>query len=289
MEKTLVAVFDNQSEAQQALDALTNKGFSSSNARIASAESLGYSAESASASRPDQEESFGDKIANFFGFGDQDETYTEAVRRGSYVLTVDAASDDEAERAADIIDEFDPVDIDEREASWRESGWQGSQAAGTALRGGNEGSRIPIIEEQMTVGKREVQRGGIRVHTRVTETPVEETVNLREEHATVKHRPVDRAATDSDKAFKDQSFEVRGTAEEAVVGKTSRVVEEVVIGKESSTRDQTVKGNVRKTDVDVEQLGQGSGNGSSKSGRYGGPERRMNSGASYRGEERRAA
>jgi uncharacterized protein (TIGR02271 family) len=112
-------------------------------------------------------------------------------------------------------------------------------------------------------------------------------VNLREERASVERRPADRAPTDADKAFKEQSFEVRETAEEAVVGKTARVVEDVVIGKESSTREKTVQDTVRKTDVEVEQLGQGSNRGQQPS-RYGGQERRRSS-ASYRGMERRGA
>lgn len=295
MEKTVVAIFDNQGEAQQALEALIENGFASGNARLASSESIGGTTERPRIGTPEQEESFGDKIAHFFGFGDQDETYTEAVRRGSYVLTVDAVSDDEAERASDIIDEYDPVDIDERTAEWRESGWQGA-GAGTAsqLKGGE--SAIPIVEEQLQVGKRDTQRGGIRVITRSSEKPVEQTINLREEHATVKRRPVDRAATEADGAFKERSFEVQGTAEEAVVGKISRVVEEVLIGKESTTRDQTVTGNVRKTQVDVEQLGSGNGSGNGgqanlkqKLSRYSGPERRIDINGKYHGAERRAA
>ena len=103
--------------------------------------------------------------------------------------------------------------------------------------------------------------------------------------ATQAHAAI-RPATIADSAFEDQSFEVRGTAEEAVVGKTARVVEEVVIGKESSTREQTVTGNVRKSEVDVEKIG--SGTGSSTSSRYSGAERRRNPSAPYRGMERRA-
>lgn len=278
MERTLVAIFDDQSDAQQALNALRESGFSTSNARLTSAESSGAVTGRTAPSAPEHEESFGEKVANFFGFGDQDETYSEAVRRGSCVLTVDAASDDEAERAEEIINEYGPVDIDEREAEWRESGWQASRG-----RGGE--TTIPITEEQMQVGKRDVQQGGVRVVSRVSERPVEETVTLREEHATVKRQPADRAATDSDQAFKDRSFEVRGTAEEPVVSKAARVVEDVVIGKDSSTREQTVEGSVRRTGVDVEELGQGSGNGAS---RYSGPERRTRSSENYRGMERRA-
>jgi hypothetical protein len=41
---------------------------------------------------------------------------------------------------------------------------------------------IPIVEEQLRVGKREVSRGGARVRSYVREVPVHEQVSLREEH-----------------------------------------------------------------------------------------------------------
>lgn len=150
---------------------------------------------------------------------------------------------------------------------------------------------IPITEERLEVGKREVQRGGIRVMTRTVQTPVEAEVPLREEHATVTRRPVDRAVTDSDRAFQDQSIEIRATAEEAVVAKTARVVEEVRVGKETETRSETVRDTVRKTEVDVEQLGTGGrdvGRGASRVP-YSGPERRRPGHFAYTGPERRAA
>jgi uncharacterized protein (TIGR02271 family) len=276
MQKTLVAVFDQQSEARQALDALSLGGFPSNKARLTSSDSTAGGAPS---SRAEHDESLGEKVAHFFGFGGQHEsTYSEAVRRGSCVLMVDAVDDNEAERASDIIERYNPVDIDERESQWRQSGWQ------PALGKGDE-TKIPVVEEELQVGKREVQRGGIRVISRMTETPVEETVNLREERASVERRPADRIATESDNAFKEQSFEVRETAEEAVIGKTQRVVEEVVVGKERGMREQTIKDSVRKTDVEVEQLGQGSRSGPKPNG----PDRRTNSRAGYGGVERRGA
>jgi len=276
MGRMLVAVFDEQSHAKQALDALSKGGFPSSKARLTAREDV---QERSASSQPQRDESFGEKVAHFFGFGEQHEaTYSEAVRRGGCVLVVDAADDAEAERASDIIERYHPVDIDERQAQWRQSGWQ------PALAQGGE-TTLPVVEEQLQVGKREVQRGGIRVISHTVERPVQETVNLREERASVERRPADRTPTAADKAFKEQSFEVRETAEEAVVGKTARVVEDVVIGKESSTREKSIQDTVRKTDVEVEQLGQGSNRGQQPSG-YGGQERRRSS-ASYRGMERR--
>nr|WP_244173330.1 DUF2382 domain-containing protein [Caballeronia temeraria] len=43
-----------------------------------------------------------------------------------------------------------------------------------------------------------MQTGGVRVYSRVTETPVSESVSLREEHATIERKTVDRPATAAD-------------------------------------------------------------------------------------------
>ena len=99
-----------------------------------------------------------------------------------------------------------------------------------------------------------MQRGGARIHTYVTEKPVDASVTLREEHVTVDRRPVDRAVTDADLAFGEKSFEVTDTAEVPVVAKSARVVEEVVVGKTATERTETVTDTVRRTDVEVEEL-----------------------------------
>jgi uncharacterized protein (TIGR02271 family) len=114
---------------------------------------------------------------------------------------------------------------------------------------------VPVVEETLKVGKRRVERGGIRVYTEVTEVPVQEQVTLREQHAVVDRRPVDRPVTAADTAaFKDQSFEVREYAEEAVVAKEARVVEEVTIRRETSDHTETIKDTVRRTEVEVEEV-----------------------------------
>jgi uncharacterized protein (TIGR02271 family) len=114
---------------------------------------------------------------------------------------------------------------------------------------------IPVIEEELQIGKRTVESGGVNVKTSVTERPVEESVTLREEKVTVNRRPVDRAVTDADRSnIKEGDFDVTTRSEEAVVGKQSRVVEEVVVGKEMTERTETVRDTVRQTDVEVEEM-----------------------------------
>ncbi len=117
-----------------------------------------------------------------------------------------------------------------------------------------DGTVIPIVEEQLEVGKRQVQSGGVRINQTVEEVPVSEQVSLHEEHVTIDRRPVDRAVGAGDTAFQDGVYEVTETNEVPVVAKTARVVEEVVVGKTASDHVETVNDTVRRTDVDVEQI-----------------------------------
>ncbi|HEY0603378.1 MAG TPA: YsnF/AvaK domain-containing protein [Herpetosiphonaceae bacterium] len=307
--------------------------------------------------------------------------YAEGIRRGGALLSVQVATDDDADRAASIMDRHNVVDIDERGGTYRESGWSrfdessepysttsGSYAstgygdadrnigsddydrsskvgtAGGGLAGAATGAaigsaggpvgavvggvagavtggaigaagdaagaeatdndadrtgydttnragtaygsattnydttrtdytttntgmsstnldqggevKIPIVEEELRVGKREVEQGGVRVNTRVEETPVNEQVTLREETVDVHRKPVDRPVSDADVAnFQEGTFEVRERAEEAIVDKQARVVEEVHIKKDVEERTENIQDTVRRTDVDVDQIG----------------------------------
>ncbi len=114
---------------------------------------------------------------------------------------------------------------------------------------------LPVIQEELQVGKRQVESGGVRVTTDVKSTPVEEQVTLREEKIDIERRPVNRAVTDADMtAFKNGVIEVTTTGEEAMISKQARVVEEVRVGKHATQHTETVRDSVRRTDVQIEQL-----------------------------------
>ena len=114
---------------------------------------------------------------------------------------------------------------------------------------------IPVIEEELVVGKRTVDQGGVRLYRRLIEIPVAESVNLREEHVSVVRNPVDRAVTNEDLALQgDRTIELTETAEEAVVSKNARVVEEIRLGKDTTERTERIHDTVRKTEVVVEEV-----------------------------------
>lgn len=130
--------------------------------------------------------------------------------------------------------------------------------------GEGENRTIPVVQEELKVGKRSFQRGGVRVYSRIVEQPVEEQVRLREERVSVDRVPADRATQAGDlQAGREQVYEVKEFAEEPVVSKQARVVEEVRVGKQATERVETVRDTVRKTEVNVENLGQEAGTAAS--------------------------
>lgn len=297
MENTVVGVYDSYAQAQNAMNELLSSGFSRSDIQLNPESDTSMQ----TTARTDTKES-GSGIGNFFrslfGMDDDDDRqhgdiYSEAVRRGSCVLTVHADSDDQRDRATDIMNRYDPIDINERTDQWRSQGWSGydesapiyttsdiekersqyaqGRTGSMNMQSGTQSdlqsdtrmtqdttgtTRIPVVEEELRVGKRVVQRGGVRIFQHMTEKPVHESVQLREEHVKVERHAVDEPATEADMAaFKEGSMELRETAEEAVVSKTAHVVEEVMVGKEVEQRTEEINDTVRRTDVEVEQLG----------------------------------
>lgn len=124
------------------------------------------------------------------------------------------------------------------------------------LRGAVESElRMPVIEEQLRVGKRQVDKGGVRVTRRVQDRPVQRQVELREERVDVTRRPADRPVDPAAVgALAELNIEVVERAEVPVVIKQERVVEEVVVKKEATERSETVRDVVRRTDVEVKEL-----------------------------------
>src|SRR5829696_3139186 len=128
----------------------------------------------------------------------------------------------------------------------------GLGAARTGSVGSEREDRIPIVEERLNVGKRDVNQGRVRVRSYVVETPVQEQVTLRDENVSVERRPVDRPLTGNEDVFRERTIEAQGKREEAVVNKQARVTEEVVLKKDGNQRTETVSDKVRETKVEVE-------------------------------------
>jgi len=284
MQQTVVGVFDSIAEAQQAVATLTANGVARDRVQVSETTATSGTGSQLDASA---DEGMMSSIKHFFSglFGDDDDhavPYAEAVRRGGAIVKVNVEDDEELDRATQALDSAGAVDIEERANTWRAEGWQGGNpraaSAQSTLEGSNQGvvagttaataatgtadtsasGTIPVIREELEVGKRTVGTGGVRVFARTVSEPVNESVDLRSEHAEVTRRPVDRPATEADlNALQDRTIEVRETAEKAVVSKTARVVEEVSVGKTVENRTENISDTVRHTEVEVERLAGG--------------------------------
>jgi len=235
MAKTVIGLVDDPRQAQQVVQALVDDGFRREDIRTLT--------------RP-EEASVGTLSAHGVPEAEAQD-YADGLRRGGAVVLVDAA-DERADRAVAIMERYPAMDRGAR------TGAEAARERGRAgTREGETGNvKIPVVEETLQVGTRQVRRGGVRLYTRVTERPVEETVRLRDETVHVERRPADRPATEADfAAAHERTVEVTETDEEPVVRRQARVVEEVVVSKDVQEQTETVRDTVRRTEVEVEAVG----------------------------------
>lgn len=177
--------------------------------------------------------------------------YEDALASGRAILRA-TVPETSLDRVVTILNERGAVDVNRR--SGMETGIENTRTAGTTR---NEAPNAPIqvVEEELQIGKRAVQRGGVRIYSHVIDQPVEQQIRLTEEHVNVERRPVNREVNPADlPELRDQTIEVREMAEEPVVAKRARVREEIVVDKETTERTETVRDSVRRTEVDVEKL-----------------------------------
>jgi uncharacterized protein (TIGR02271 family) len=319
-QRLVTAFFDSRSDAEQAISRLHAAGIARESVRLTPSEQDGGTTRGTDTqSFPEASVGLWDSLRDLFLPDEDRHTYAEGLRRGGYLVSVNA-TDADYERVIDILDDEGTIDIDERSNSWRSEGWTRTSDVGTSdvLSGSTanlttgssdlttgssgvslseSGSRtadlpgasetttgaaaglgaastntsgststsaehiagrdevIPVAEEELHVGKRDVSHGRVRIRSYVVERPASEQVNLREEHVQVERRPVSgttQAGTLSGDPFQERTIQVEERGEEAVVSKEARVVEEVVVRKEAEQRTETISDTVRRTEVDVE-------------------------------------
>jgi uncharacterized protein (TIGR02271 family) len=291
--RTVTAMFSSREAAARAVEQLISQ-LSLDRATVRTSPETGMADTGYNASNPYQETGFFASLKNLFLPDEDRYAYAEGMRRGNALVSAQV-DESQVERAADVLEHAGALDLDQQEASWRQSGWTGYDATaaggmaatagattaragynpvsattatpgtgggmGTASVGGAMAGRnlgtdetIKVVEERLVVGKREVDRGRVRVRSYVVERPVEAEVRLHEERVEIERRPVDRPLTDADRnaAFQERVIEATAHSEEAVVGKEARVVEEIGVRKEVADRTETVRDTVRKTEVEVD-------------------------------------
>ena len=285
MSQIIVTLYDSFATAESVVEELT----SGRNLRSEDVSLLTYEERGGGARQDDESATF---LARLLGSGrdigdvrdalvklnvtDTDaQHFAEGLRRGNTLVAV-RCDEAKVKEIYPVLQRYEPINITERATQWRETGWTGFQPGAkpfTAEEAAAERKRyakpvhtgkagkeevLPVVEEKLVVGKHEVEHGGVRVYSRVVETPVEETVTLREEHVHVERRPVDRPVEASGlNAFQEGTIEMTEKAEEAVVTKQARVIEEVIISKDMEQRTEAIRDTVRHTDVQVEDTRHG--------------------------------
>lgn len=243
----IVAVYDKAVKAKEAARALEASGFAAGDISVLNRDSL-----------TDAEVHEAGLWRRLFGrnVGDHESAvYGRTIESGGAVLTLRTA-DAEVPRAMKILDVHNPVDVNERATSLGVA----PPATRTAVNQPVAASKLTkeevlrLAEEQLDVGKRQVETGRARIRRFVTERPVEAQVTLHEEHAEMMRRAVTDPSPLKDVDWTDKVIEITETAEQAVVNKIAHVAEEVVVRREGSDRVETVRDTVRRQQVELERL-----------------------------------
>lgn len=259
MAKTIVGLYDDRTTAHKVVSDLEDAGFGEDHLRFASHEEGEATRYDIDANNDASAEGLGR-----YGISDEESRfYSEGVRRGGSIV-IARVHDSDVERAVDIMARHNPVRFEDRQETYLAGynadadRYDNDQMMENRQQFADQRQqRLQEIEEHLKVGKREVVRGGVRVHQYVDTDVVEETLRLRDEEVRVDRTNVNRTLSpqEADAAFQEKEIELVERDEEAVVSKEAVVTGEVTVGKEAHVREETVGGEVRKTRVEVEQLG----------------------------------
>src|SRR5438045_2290741 len=121
-----------------------------------------------------------------------------------------------------------------------------------------QAATVQLREEQLKVGKREVEAGGIRLRKIVRTETVNQPVELKREEIVVERVSGTQAGLKPQAGcedFQQQDIYIPLRREEPVIQKESRVREEVRVSKKAETERQNISQQVRKEDVEIQRSG----------------------------------
>jgi len=112
---------------------------------------------------------------------------------------------------------------------------------------------IPLYEENVAVGKREVDAGTVTIRKVVKTETVNQPVELRRETISIDRQPASGQNADQSKAFTEQQYTIQLHNEEPVVEKRVVQTGQVVASKQATTQQTTVQREIRKEDVAIDK------------------------------------
>lgn len=114
----------------------------------------------------------------------------------------------------------------------------------------DEDASLTRSEEEVRVGTERVASGQVRLRKYVETEPVEADVELKRETVEVERRPIDRQVSGAD--FEEKEVEVSLHEERPVVEKQTVAKEEVSLSKNVETERETIRDDVRKERIELE-------------------------------------
>jgi hypothetical protein len=178
-QKLVTAFFDSRSNAESAIERLVDAGVSRDSIRFMPGDERDPP-DDPTAARRTEPQGFWGALGSWFLPDEDRHAYAEGLRRGGYLISVNA-SDEQYERVLDILDDEGTIDMDERADSWRAEGWSGVSSddvlsgstanltTGDAAASGEEGAAGTA--EPFDVGRRDLSHGRTRIRSYVVEDP----------------------------------------------------------------------------------------------------------------------
>ncbi len=161
---------------------------------------------------------------------------------------------DQLDEAPDFDDDDDVMELDEdRVASYqshydRDMEVDVDRTADTSTSGDMD---IVRSEEELRVGKQQTEAGRMRLRKWVETEPVEAEVELRRETVRVDRQPINEPVSGGQ--IGEEEIDVTLRQEEAVVDKQTVAKERITLDKEVETEVETVRDEVRKERVEVDE------------------------------------
>lgn len=264
--ETLVAAFDTSEHAMAAVKALEAGGFHPADISVIDSSRLTAAKGVDIAAHPPGlwQRLFGADLHKY-----EATVYADTIEDGGTVVSVRVPHDQVAQ-ASGILDLYRPINVHDRAvtsgvapAAHVETAAKAIAAmplaadqavAVTAKLAKMHSDVLQLAEEQLQIGKKNVETGRTRVRRFTTEQDVSQEVTLHEEHAEVLRTALTQPAALEEIDWADRELEVVETREQALVNKTARLVEEVALRTKGADHLETIHEKLRRQQAEVEQL-----------------------------------
>jgi len=114
---------------------------------------------------------------------------------------------------------------------------------------------VPLYQESVKVGKREVDAGTVRIKKIVKTETINQPIELRHEEVTIERQPASGEATTASPAggqqFEEKEMVIQLKREEPVIEKQTSSAGQVVLRTRSESEQTNIQSQIRREDVDV--------------------------------------